>query len=96
MAKPYPWTPKTLERAHAAAEFVDRAHWLSTSGRQVLKVIDILGSTSMAGQRATAAQVVDQIAAYGQEFSWDMGNMTTPQERSFMVWMVTTRLAGGK
>ena len=95
MARAFKWTPKVLERAHAAAEFVDREHWLSTSGKQVLKVIDIL-SKGGSVFKPTASQVVDQLAVYGKEFGWDMNNMSTPQERGFLTWLVKSRMDGGK
>ena len=91
-AKKFPWPAKTLAKAREIAATVDWQRWLSLSGKTTLKVIAVLAKGGSVF-KPTTSQVIDELVAIGTEFGWDLPNMTTPQEKAFLRWMVETQMS---
>jgi hypothetical protein len=87
------WDPQSLNRANAIASGMRPDRWLSLDGRSLLKIVDVL---SAANPTASATYILRKIQDIGKAFNWDIPNMNTQAEESFLRWVITQRIAGAK
>lgn len=85
------FAPATLNRCNKIAATMNPERFLSKDGKKLLQIIDLLAKDD-----PFSPHICKQLVVIGDDFHWDMVNMSPQAERSFCKWLVDTRLAGGK